>query len=287
MSRHAWIGEAAIKDKRLGNATYRVYSLLLTYVRNGRAFPKTSTIARELGLARSTVSEHLHAAARLGYLIIEPTVRQDGGCGHNLYRVLDEAEPPVGVLDGPPVGPDPTAPVGPDPTAPVGPDPTAPVGPDPTAIENKAIEHSSPSGRRARAREAGISQSPSRTGRQPALLLPINGAVDAVGEGGASGAIESYQPDADVVAWAAEHAPGVDALDPNIVGSFRDYHASRGTRLQDVNAAYRNWLRREKPPPPASEPSSRRGHARRGRAADLLGGTSHVVIDGEWAKWSG
>ena len=150
MSRYAQIHEAAIKDRRFGDAAFRTYSFLLTYMRNGRSFPKARTIAQEMGLARSTVSGHLNAAAKLGYLIIESRFRSDGGRASNHYRVPDDLKvaataklavdgcsgdngSPIRFFDSPPVSPDPTAPVSPDPTAPVSPDPTAPVSPDPTA----------------------------------------------------------------------------------------------------------------------------------------------------------
>ena len=150
MSRYAQIHEAAIKDRRFGDAAFRTYSFLLTYMRNGCSFPKERTIAQEMGLARSTVSGHLNAAAKLGYLIIESRFRSDGGRASNDYRVPDDLKvaataklavdgcsgdngSPIRFFDSPPVSPDPTAPVSPDPTAPVSPDPTAPVSPDPTA----------------------------------------------------------------------------------------------------------------------------------------------------------
>jgi hypothetical protein len=172
MNRHAWVHEAAIKDKRMGDATFRVYSFLLTYIRNGRGFPKARTIALEMGRARSTVSGHLNEAARLGYLIIEPNYRRDGGQAHNIYRVPD-----VALVNAPSV--DATDKDAADCTPVDIPD-TPPVGPGPTPIKNKAIEQGSPSGTRAHAREGRSAQS--------SLLLPLNCAIDSPGRRCASAA---------------------------------------------------------------------------------------------------
>jgi hypothetical protein len=62
--------------------------------------------------------------------------------------------------------------------------------------------------------------------------------------GGASG-IETYEPGADIVRWAAEHVSTINPLDRTIIDSFRDHHRAKGRPIADLDAAYRTWLRRE------------------------------------------
>jgi len=51
--------------------------------------------------------------------------------------------------------------------------------------------------------------------------------------------------------------PGVNPLDPIIIGQFKDWYLSRGPELKDFNAAYRKWLRDE--PKFARQRSRQRG----------------------------
>jgi Helix-turn-helix domain len=87
VSRYAQIHEAATNDSRLGDGAFRTYLFLLTYMGQKGCFPKVSTIARKRGLHRATVSEHLNAAFKPGYLVIEPQYHPDGRQGSNRYTV--------------------------------------------------------------------------------------------------------------------------------------------------------------------------------------------------------
>jgi hypothetical protein len=58
-------------------------------------------------------------------------------------------------------------------------------------------------------------------------------------------ALGVFEPDAQLVAWAAVEVPGVNPLDPGILGKFQDHYRSKGVLPADIEAAYRNWLRKE------------------------------------------
>jgi hypothetical protein len=74
------------------------------------------------------------------------------------------------------------------------------------------------------------------------------------------------------VAWAREESLVVNPLDPIIIGQFKDWHLSRGTKLKDFDAAYRKWLRDE----------SKRGNGRgnEGRALTALTRVLAKIGDG-------
>src|SRR5947209_1250878 len=98
--RHAWVPESAIKDQRLGDAAFRVYCCLLSFAdKTGHCNPRVGTIAKALGKARSTVSEHLSTIVSLGYAIKYAAFRPDGGKAANEYWVARN-----GLADIPPVG---------------------------------------------------------------------------------------------------------------------------------------------------------------------------------------
>lgn len=54
----------------------------------GRCWPAVRTIARELGLSRSTVKRALHDLVQSGYLKKEPRYRENGSKSSNLFTVL-------------------------------------------------------------------------------------------------------------------------------------------------------------------------------------------------------
>jgi Helix-turn-helix domain len=251
MSRYAQIHEAAIKDRRFGDAAFRTYSFLLTYMRNGRSFPKARTIAQEMGLARSTVSGHLNAAAKLGYLIIEFRFRSDGGRASNHYRVPDDLKvaataklavdgcsgdngSPIRFSDSPPVSPDPTAPVSPDPTAPVSPDPTA---------KNRAKEQNLPCGEGARTREEEVLRSRS-VGRQAELLLPLNGTKAPLAAPSTLDPFEAYRPPLELVSLARDL--GIGDID-EVLDDWRDWHRKESKPFPaKPYFSFRRWIRKER-----------------------------------------
>jgi hypothetical protein len=57
--------------------------------------------------------------------------------------------------------------------------------------------------------------------------------------------ITTYVPPPAVIAWAAEHAAGIDALADDVLGKFRDWHRAKGRHPRDLDGAFRNWLRQE------------------------------------------
>lgn len=53
---------------------------------------------------------------------------------------------------------------------------------------------------------------------------------------------EDWQPDADLLAWAATSFPNLDTA--HETDCFRDYFLGKGTRYLDWRRAWRNWMRR-------------------------------------------
>ena len=247
MSRYAQIHEAAIKDRRFGDAAFRTYSFLLTYMRNGRSFPKARTIAQEMGLARSTVSGHLNAAAKLGYLIIEFRFRSDGGRASNHYRVPDDLKvaataklavdgcsgdngSPIRFSDSPPVSPDPTAPVSPDPTA-------------KNRAGNRAKEQNLPCGEGARTREEEVLRSRS-VGRQAELLLTLNGTKAPLAAPSTLDPFEAYRPPLELVSLARDL--GIGDID-EVLDDWRDWHRKESKPFPaKPYFSFRRWIRKER-----------------------------------------
>jgi hypothetical protein len=97
--------------------------------------------------------------------------------------------------------------------------PITPDGPEPAGIKNRPIEQKKESPPRAHARGS---------------------AFDDDG-------LDAFQPNETTTAeWAAEHVPELrDVSDPAILAAFKDYHKSKGTKLVDLPAAWRQWLRKE------------------------------------------
>ena len=57
--------------------------------------------------------------------------------------------------------------------------------------------------------------------------------------------LAEFQPNTEIVSWAAEHVPEVNPLDPEIIAAFKDHYASNGKVTNDPDAAYRQWIRKE------------------------------------------
>jgi hypothetical protein len=97
--RHAWVPQGAITDPRLSDGDHRVFSYLLTFANEegfcvyGRV--TTSTIAKDLGKARTTIIFHLNRLIELGYVTKSPTFHADGGSGPNEYWVARDGITPV------------------------------------------------------------------------------------------------------------------------------------------------------------------------------------------------
>ena len=261
MSRYAQIHEAAINDKRFGDGAFRTYCFLLTYMRENGCFPKVSTIAQKRGLHRATVSEHLNAAFKLGYLVISPHYRSDGGQGSNHYAVPEHlAIAPAAATNRDP---------------PLSGIPDTPHRLRGDTMITESINRDSPlGGSDARARrgkfffeeEAGKGTSPNgpdQDRRQQRMLLPFNGN----GSGDRMAPLRTYNPSATVVDFAATLR--VNALAEHVLGDFIDYYTQHPDKMPDcsteaIEAAYRRWIRRQ--PRFATQSSSRA--QRRGEVSD-------------------
>jgi len=138
--RYARVQANAIEDRRIGHAAFRVYCCLASFAdKDGMCWPSTRKIASHLGMARSTVFEHLQALATLGYLTIDGSSREDGGRAANRYRIAARpanGEAPDFALT--PVGPADT-PLSDQPTTPAGWPGYPPAGSGPAGIKNRPI----------------------------------------------------------------------------------------------------------------------------------------------------
>lgn len=88
---------AAVTDKRLGSAAFRVLAALGRHGdKNGWCFPSQKTLADDLGITRQAVSKSIQQLVALGYVTIKEQHRADGSRSVNLYRVVldfDESPP--------------------------------------------------------------------------------------------------------------------------------------------------------------------------------------------------
>src|SRR5215471_2569276 len=88
---HAQVGATAVFDQRLSDAQFRVWCALRVYARpDGSAWPSLRELATELGKARSTISEHISALERLGYVTKKARYHPDGSHASNDYWVARE-----------------------------------------------------------------------------------------------------------------------------------------------------------------------------------------------------
>ena len=81
---------AAVVDLRLSAEALRVLAVLGCYAdKTGRCWPAVTTMARRLGLHRTTVQRHLRKLeGTLGHVDRTETIRETrGGWGRNRYRL--------------------------------------------------------------------------------------------------------------------------------------------------------------------------------------------------------
>jgi hypothetical protein len=214
---------------------------------------KREDIANEVGIDRSKVSLCVRLLEEKGVLEL---VVEGGGRGRaNVYRIIPDegaSAAPNGAVSGSETGNGNGAVSG-SKTVPF-PAPNGAVSGSPT----ESTDITEPPLRGGRAR-GGVSGSRSGSvGRQPALLLPLNGRRS----------LDDYQPGPEFVAWARENTPAVNPLDPFIIGQFKDWYLSRGPELKDPDAAYRKWLRDE--PKFARQRSRQRGSEGGNQRGSLL-----------------
>ena len=91
--KYSRVPEAAFPDWRISSPALRVLGILCRYTdKNGYCFPSQSTIAKRLGLARSTINYHIKKLRQLGYLQIERRTTSSGGETSCLYRITTPPE---------------------------------------------------------------------------------------------------------------------------------------------------------------------------------------------------
>lgn len=110
-SRLSIIPSRAVADEELTATQLRVLLAIGSYTgKDQSAYPKQSTIAEAIGIARETVNRAIKALAKRGYIEVHEQRRSDGGQAANLYVVkLDPCDatitPPVTPSVTPPVTP--------------------------------------------------------------------------------------------------------------------------------------------------------------------------------------
>ena len=91
--KYSRVPEAAFPDWRISSSALRVLGILCRYTdKNGYCFPSQSTIAKRLGLARSTINYHIKKLRQLGYLQSERRTTSSGGETSCLYRITTPPE---------------------------------------------------------------------------------------------------------------------------------------------------------------------------------------------------
>jgi hypothetical protein len=244
-----------------------VYSYLLVFAnKNGYCKVKVSTIAKDLGKARTTIIFHLNRLIDLGYVTKSPTFHADGGSGPNEYWMARDGITPVSIGLTPPCqysghpGVNKLL--------------TGGVNKLSTPINISIERKKTPSHARTRKgsfsvdEEDDTSQSNGvdrQAARQPFMLLPIAGTPALDAQRGAS-AFEDWQPDDEIAAWAAANVPQLsNPRDPKIVGRFKDWYRKEGRLPHDTVAAYRLWLGKE---PDFAKPRDQRDRNKAGSMID-------------------
>jgi hypothetical protein len=242
LMRHAWVPEGAIRDQRLSDGDNRVYSYLLVLAnKNGYCKVKGSTIAKDLGKARTTIIFHLNRLIELGYVTKSPTFHADGGSGPNEYWVARDGITPVSIGLTPPCQHSGHPGVNKLSTGGVNKLST----PMNIPIEQKKTPSHAREGSFSLDEKDDASQSNSadrEAARQPSLLLPIAGTRALDAQSGAS-AFDDWRPDDQIAAWAAANVSELsNPLDPKIVDRFKDHWRVKGRIPADFAADYRKWL---------------------------------------------
>ena len=88
-SRFSIVPARAVEDRRLSAAAFRVLAALGTYSdKDGWCWPSMSTLARMLNCTRQAVQQHIRELAKLGYIEVQPQLRENRGSTANRYRLL-------------------------------------------------------------------------------------------------------------------------------------------------------------------------------------------------------
>lgn len=193
----------------LGGRTLAVLAAIAHHAdAEGRAYPAMSTIAAFAGIQRDKVPHHLAKLVAAG--VLRKKLRKDErGNRSNLYTVI--YEPPIVVF---------------------------PHKGTPVARGGNRVLPQGEAG--------GVAADGNRTeqfGTQQGTILPLGARARARRSDFFS--LAEFQPNTEIVSWAAEHVPEVNPLDPEIIAAFKDHYASNGKVTNDPDAAYRQWIRKE------------------------------------------
>ncbi len=78
-----------VEDRRLSAPAFRGLAALGTYSdKDGWCWPSMSTLARMLNCTRQAVQQHIRQLAKLGYIEVQPQLRENRGNTANRYRLL-------------------------------------------------------------------------------------------------------------------------------------------------------------------------------------------------------
>jgi hypothetical protein len=91
-----------LEDKELSRGALRTYGAISLHAKDGRAWPRVSLLAEELGADRRQVQRWIAelAAGRWPYLRVEPFIRPTGGFGANTYVLTDFDDATVSTASG-------------------------------------------------------------------------------------------------------------------------------------------------------------------------------------------
>jgi hypothetical protein len=197
--------------------------------------PRESEVANVAAMTRQAVSKHLKDLEALGWIEIKPRRDRRGGRLSNCYAFLDgvEAHNPDGVGDAM----------------------SENLTPPCQIFDEGRSENLTPPVRFCTPHIDDQTNYQTIDQKTPPPLGDVRFSDMAASENPTtSDALGVFEPDAQLVAWAAAEVPGVNPLDPGILGAFRDHHRGRGTKLANIPAAYRNWLRKERKFASAAQP---------------------------------
>ena len=89
VSRFSIVPARAVEDRRLSAPAFRVLAALGTYSdKDGWCWPSMNTLARMLNCTRQAVQQHIRELTKLGYIEVQPQLRENRANTANRYRLL-------------------------------------------------------------------------------------------------------------------------------------------------------------------------------------------------------
>ena len=93
-ARYSLIPSAAVRDKDLTEIQFRCLCLIGTYLgEDTSAFPKQSTLAKDLDVSRETINRAIRVLKEKGYIEVADRHREDGSQTSSLYKVILDVAP--------------------------------------------------------------------------------------------------------------------------------------------------------------------------------------------------